>query len=116
MNNKAITNKHAKDARTKGLLLALAASLVLIILAANTIPVIHNELYGNIQGVYESHNETGSKLVATVLLDTGGHVLASMPHDLQLRTGVKARIMESRSIFGHKSYKVISYGEEKSYK
>ena len=111
MNDKAIMNKHAKDDRYKGLLIALAASLVLILLATYKTPIIHNELYGNIEGITEVHNETGSKLTAIVLLDTGGRVLASMPRDLQLRTGVKARIMEGRSIFGRKTYTVISYSE-----
>jgi len=34
-----------------------------------------------------------------------------MPRDLQLRTDAKAKVMEGRSIFGRKSYKVISYNE-----
>jgi len=34
-----------------------------------------------------------------------------MPRDLQLRTDAKAMVMEGRSIFGRKSYKVISYNE-----
>jgi len=111
MNNKAIINKHAKGDRNKGLLIAIAASLVLILLATYNVPLIQNELYGNIIGVSEVHNETGSKLIATVHLDTGDQVLASMPRDLQIRTGVKAKVMEGRSIFGQKSYKVITYNE-----
>jgi hypothetical protein len=111
MSDKAIMNKHAKDDRNKGLLIALAASIVLILLAAYKIPVIHNELYGNIEGVSEVHDETGSKIIAAVRLDTGGHVLAYMPRDLQVRTGVKVKVMEGRTILGLKSYKVISYGE-----
>jgi hypothetical protein len=111
MNHKATFNKHAKADRNKGLLIALAASLVLILLAAYRVPLIHNELYGNIIGVSQIHKETGSELIAVVHLDTGGQVFASMPPDLQLRTDTKVRIMESRSIFGRKSYKVISYND-----
>jgi len=111
MSNKAIISKHANVDRNKGLLIALAASLVLILLAAYKVPIIHYELYGDIIGVSEIHNETGSQLIAAVHLDTGGQVLASMPRDLQLRTDAKAKVMEGRSIFGRKSYKVISYNE-----
>jgi hypothetical protein len=104
-------NKHAKTNSNKGLLIALAASLVLILLAAYRVPIIHNEFYGNIIGVSQLHKETGSELLAVVHLDTGGQVLATMPPDLQLRTDTKARVMESRSIFGRKSYNVIAYND-----
>ena len=111
MNNKAIINRFVKADRNKGLLIAIAASLVLILLAVYNVPLIHNELYGEIIGVSEVHNETGSRLIAAVHLDTGEQVLASIPRDLQIRTGVKAKVMEGRSIFGLKSYKVITYNE-----
>jgi uncharacterized protein (UPF0264 family) len=111
MNNKAIINRFVKADRNKGLLIAIAASLVLILLAVYNVPLIHNELYGEIIGVSEVHNETGSRLIVAVHLDTGEQVLASIPRDLQIRTGVKAKVMEGRSIFGLKSYKVITYNE-----
>lgn len=111
MNYKATIKKHAKADRNKGLFIVITASLVLILLAAYNVPLFHDELYGNIIGVSELHDETGSKLIAAVHLDTGVQVLASMPRDLQLRTNAKAKVIEGRSIFGHKSYKIISYNE-----
>ena len=104
-------NERAKVDRNRGVLIALAASLVLILLAAYKIPIIHSEFYGYIKGVSEVHDETGSKLIAAVHLDTEGQVLASMPNDLQIRTDVKVKVMEGRSILGRKSYRVISYSE-----
>ena len=100
-----------KSDRNKGLVIAIAATLVLILLAAYKVPLIHHELHGTITGVSEAHNQTGVILIATVHLDTGVQVLASMPRDLQIRTGVKATIMESRSIFGRKSYNIVTYNE-----
>jgi len=83
----------------------------LIILAAYKVPLIHNELHGIIIGVSKIHDETGSRSIAAVHLDTGDQVLASMPPDLQIRTGAKARVMEGRSLFGRKSYNIVSYDE-----
>jgi hypothetical protein len=111
MNNKAIIDRHAKGDRNKGLLIAISASLVLILLATYNIPLMLKELYGNIIGVSEVHNETGSRLIATVHFDTGDQVLASMPRGFQIRTGAKAKVMEGCSMFGRKSYKVITYNE-----
>ena len=107
MNNKAIINKHAKGDRNKGLLIAIAASLVLILLATYNVPLIQNELYGNIIGVSEVHNETGSRLIATVHLDTGDQVLASMPRDLQIRTGVKPRLWKGVQYSGENHTKLL---------
>jgi len=111
MNNKVIIKRHAKSDRTKGLLIAIAASLVLIILATYKVPVIRNELHGIIIGVSGVHDEAGAELIATVHLDTGEQVLASMPRDLQIRTGAKAKVMEGRSLFGRKSYNIVTYNE-----
>lgn len=111
MNNKAIINRRAKAGRKKGLLIAIAASLVLIILAVYKVPLFQNELHGMIVGVSEVHNETGARLIATVHLDNGDQVLASIPLDLQIRKDGKARVMEGISIFGSKSYKIVTYNE-----
>lgn len=111
MNNKSIIDRHAASDRSKGLLIAIAASLVLIVLAAYKVPLFHNEVYGTIIGVSEVHNETGSKLLATVQLDTGVQVLASMPRELLILQDSRAKVNEGRSLFGHKSYKIIAYSE-----
>jgi hypothetical protein len=102
---------HVISDRNKGLVIAIAASLVLILLAAYKIPLIHNELHGIITGVSEVHNETGVTFIATVHLDTGVQVLAYMPRDMQIHGGTKATIMERRSLFGRKSYSIVSSNE-----
>ena len=111
MNNKTIINRQAKSDRKKGLLLVIAASLVLIVLAVYKVPLFQNELHGIIIGVSEVHNETDTKLIATVHLDNGDQVLATMPRDLQIRKDGKTSLMEGTSIFGRKSYKIVTGNE-----
>jgi hypothetical protein len=111
MNNKSIKDRQAASDRSKGLLVAIAASLVLLVLAAYKVPLFQNEVYGTIIGVSEIHNEKGSKLIAAVQLDTGPKVLASMPMDLLKRHDTRVKINEERSLLGRKSYKIITYGE-----
>ncbi len=111
MSNTPRIHKHTKSARNKGLFIAIAAALVLILLAAYRIPLIHNEHHGVISAVSEIHNETGVTLIAIVTLDNGTRVLASMPQDLPIRTGVKTSVMERRPILGRKSYSIVSYNE-----
>lgn len=111
MNNKAIIKRRAKADRKKGLLLAIAASLVLIVLAVYKAPLFQNELHGIIVGVSEVHNEAGAKLIATVHLDNGNQVLATMPRDLQIRKDGKTSLMEGISIFGRKSYRIVTGNE-----
>ena len=79
MNNKSIIDRHAASNRSKGLYIAIAGAVVLLILAAYKVPLFHNEVNGTIIGVSAFHNEAGSKLIAAVQLDTGAQVLASMP-------------------------------------
>jgi len=111
MKNKSLIDRHAASNRRKGLYIAIAASLALIILAAYKVPVFHNEFNGFIIGVSEFHNEAGSKLIAAVQLDTGAQVMASMPSNLPIRQDITARVNEDRSLFGRKSYRIISYNE-----
>ena len=111
MNNKSIIDKHAASNRSKGLYIAVAGSIVLLILAAYKVPLFHNEINGAIIGVSEFHHETGSKLIAAVQLDTGAQVLASMPGGLLIRQDIRARISEERTLFGRKSYRIIAYNE-----
>jgi hypothetical protein len=111
MNKTSVIHKHEKSARNKGLLIATVAALVLILLAAYRIPLIHNEHNGIISGVSEVHNETGVTLIAIVTLDNGTQVPASMPRDLQIRTGVETSVMERRAILGRKSYSIVTYNE-----
>ena len=111
MNNKSIIDRYAASDRSKGLLIAIAASLVLLVLAAYKVPLFHNEVYGTIIGVSEVHNETGSKLLAAVQLDAGGQVLASMPRELLIRQDSRAKVNVGRSLFGRKSYRIIAYSE-----
>ena len=109
MGNKNTTNNRATSDRNKGLIIAIAASLVLIILAAYRIPLIHNELDGTIIGVSGSHTGEGTEFIAIVNLDTGSQVMAYIPGDLQIRTDAKAKIIEMRTVFGRKSYTVTEY-------
>lgn len=115
MDNKNTTDSRATANRNKGLIIAIAASLVLVILAVYRIPFIHNELDGTIIGLSGSHTGQGSEFIAIVQLDSGGQVIASMPGDLQIRTDVKATIMESSTLFGRKSYTVIAYNDQAHY-
>lgn len=109
MDNKKIINRRAEADRSKGLIIAIAASLVLIILAAYRVPLIHNELDGTIIGVSGSHTGEGTEFIAIVDLDTGNQVMASMPGDLKIRTDAKAKIIEMRTLFGRKTYTVTAY-------
>jgi hypothetical protein len=104
-------HKRAKSAHNIGLLIAITAALVLILLAAYRIPLIHHEHNGIISGVSEVHNQTGVTLIAIVTLDNGTQVLASMPRDLQIRTGIETSVMERRAILGRKSYSIVKYIE-----
>ena len=84
---------------------------MLIVLAAYRLPLFHNELDGIIVGISEVHDATGSELVAAVQLDTGVQVLVAMPADLLNSNSNKVRINEARTLFGHKSYRIIMYTE-----
>ena len=111
MNNDSKIDTHAASNRRKGLFIALAAVLVLFALAAYRVPLFHDELQGVIMGVSELYNETGSKLVAVVQLETGAQVLVSMPSDFLMQKNVNVRVNEARSLFGRKSYRIIAYNE-----
>lgn len=111
MGNNNKTDNRASADSNKGLIIAIAASLVLIILATYRIPFIDNELDGTIIGVSGSHTGRGTEFIAIVHLDTGSQVMASMPDELQIRTDAKATIIESRTLFGRKSYTVSAYTE-----
>lgn len=112
MGNKKTRNSHVITDSNKGLIIAITASLVLIILAAYRIPFIDNELDGTIIGVSGSHTGEGTEFIAIVQLDTGSQVIASIPGDLKIRTDAKAKIMERRTLFGRKSFSVIAYTEK----
>jgi len=112
MNNKAINNRKAKANRKKGAFISVAAIFVLIILATYKTPLFQNELNGQIMGFSEVHNKTEVKLIATVRLDNGTQVLASMPPDLLKRTDTKAAFIEGITMFGRKTYKFLSYNEK----
>lgn len=111
MNNKSIKDRYTATNRNKGLYIAVAASLVLIVLAAYRVPLFNNELSGTIIGVSEFRDEAGIKLTASVQIDTGAQIMASMPSNLQIRQDISARINEGRTLFGRKTYSIISYNE-----
>jgi hypothetical protein len=104
-------DRHAASDRSKGLLIAIAASLVLISLAAYRVPLFYEELDGVITGISQVHNEKGSSLIATVQLETGAPVLVPTPGDFLIHNNVNVRIDEGRSLFGRKSYRIITYDE-----
>jgi hypothetical protein len=104
---KHIQNTHSK----KGLLIAAAGLIVLLLLAAYRIPLFHNEFSGTITGISEVHSGTESRLIAAVRLDSGEQVLTSMPRDMQIREDAKARVIEKRTLFGQKSYSITVYSE-----
>lgn len=111
MNNKTIKNRRRKATRNKGLFISVAAIFVLIILTTYKTPLFQKELNGKIMGFSEIHNKTELKLIATVRLDNGAHVLASMPPDLLKRNDTKATLIEGITMFGRKTYKFLSYNE-----
>lgn len=113
MNNKAIKNRKAKAKanRNKGAFISVAAIFVLIILATYKTPLFQKELNGKIMGFSEVHNKIELKLIATVRLDNGAQVLASMPPDLLKRNDTRATLVEGITMFGRKTYKILSYNE-----
>ena len=111
MNNKYNKNKGSTANRNKGLLISVAAIIVLIILTTYKTPIFENELNGNILGFTEVHNKTELKIIATVRLDNGARVIATMSPELQKRYDTKAMLIEGVTMFGRKTYKVLSYNE-----
>ena len=111
MNNKTIKNRRTKANRNKGLFISLSAIFVLIILTTYKTPLFQNELNGKIMGFSEIHENTGLKLIVTVRLDNGTQVLASMPPDMLKRNDTNATLIEEITIFGRKTYKLLSYNE-----
>ena len=109
MNHKTIKNR--KAIRNKGLFIAMTAIFVLIILTTYKTPLFQKELNGKIMGFTEIQNKTELKLIATVRLDNGAHVLATMSPDLQKRYDTKAMLIEGVTMFGRKTYNVLSYIE-----
>ena len=111
MNNKTIKHRKIKANRNKGLFIVVAAIFALIILTTYKTPLFQKELNGKIMGFTEIQNKTELKLIATVRLDNGAQVLASMPPGLLKRNDTKATLMEGITIFGRKTYKLLSYNE-----
>jgi hypothetical protein len=111
MNNKAIENRKSKANRNKGAFISVAAIFVLIILSTYKTPLFQKELNGKIMGFSEVHNKIELKLIATVRLDNGAQVLASMPPDLLKRNDTTATLVEGITMFGRKTYKILSYNE-----
>ena len=74
-------------------------------------PLFHNELQGEIVGISEVHNETGSELIAVVQLDTGVQVIVSMPRALLKSVTNSVKIKEGRTLSGRKSYRIITHNE-----
>lgn len=107
MNNNTIKHRKTKANRKKGLFIAAAAVFALIILTTYKIPLFQKELNGKILGFSEIHNKTGLKLIATVRLDNGSQVLASMPSGLLKRNAAKATLVEEIAMFGRKTYKFL---------
>ena len=111
MNSTPAPDRRAVSNSRKGLLIAIAASLVLFALAAYRVPLFNAELDGVIVGVSEVHNETGSKLIAAVQLETGAQILVPIPRDFLKQESVNVRVNEGRSLFGSKSYSIVAYRE-----
>ena len=103
---------HEALVRRIGLSIAIVALLVLFALAAYRVPLFHKELHGIIVGISEVHNAAGSELIAAVELDTGVHVLVSMPRGFLNSESSNVKINEGRTLFGRKSYRLITYNEE----
>ena len=111
MNNNPTIDRREASVRRKGLLIAILASLVLLALAAYRIPLFHNELDGTIVGISEVHNKTGSELIAAVQLDNGTKVLIAMPEGLLKSQSNNVKVDESRTLFGHRSYRIVTNKE-----
>lgn len=111
MSNKYIKSRGSKANRNKGLFISVAAIFALIILTTYKIPLFKKELNGNVMGFSEIHNKKELKLIATVRLDNGAQVLATMSPDLQKRYDTKVMLIEGITMFGRKTYKVLSYNE-----
>ena len=109
--SKETMNMRAVSRGRKGLAIAIAASLVLVALAAYRLPLFHDEIHGVIIGVSEVHNETGSNLIAAVQLETGAQIFVPLPRDFLMQESINVRVSEGRSLFGRKSYKIIAYNE-----
>jgi hypothetical protein len=111
MSSDSTFNTHEASNSRKGLLIAIAAALVLLTLAAYRLPLFHDEINGVVVGMSEVHDETGFKMIAAVQLETGAQVLLPMPQDLLLQESVNVRVNVGNSLFGRKSYRIIANSE-----
>ncbi len=109
MNFESLPDRRKPSVRHIGLLIAILASLFLVALAAYKLPLFHEELDGTIVGISEVHDETGSELIAAVQLDNGVQVIVSMPTELLTSESNNVRVVESRTLFGRKSYTIATY-------
>lgn len=108
MSSKSVMERHAASVGRKGLVIAIAASLVLIAFAAYKVPVFKNELQGTVVGVslVLNRKEAGPKLIAAVQLDTGAQILVSMPDDFLMSESTSVTVNEERSLLGRRSYSI----------
>jgi hypothetical protein len=111
MTNDSVTDAHAASKARKGLLIAIAASLVLAALAADRVPLFHEELDGVIIGISEVHDKKGSQLIAAVQLENGAQILVPASRNFLMQESTDIRVNEGRSLFGRKSYRVVEYNE-----
>ena len=111
MNGKFTMNRQQATTRRAGIMIALVALLVLLVLAAYRVPLFHNELAGVIVGISEAHDEAGSELMAAVQLDAGDQVLVAMPAESLNVESNNVRIMEMSTLSGHKSFRMITQQE-----
>jgi hypothetical protein len=111
MNNNFTMNQREATTRRTGLMIAIVALLVLLVLAAYRMPLFHNELDGIIVGISEAHDETGSELVAAVQLDAGDQVLVVMPAESLQSESNNVRVMEMSTLSGRKTYRIITHQE-----
>lgn len=91
--------------------MAMTAVFVFIILATYKEPLFQNEINGKVMRFSEVHNKAELKFIATVRLDNGVHVLASMPPELLRRSDTKATLIEGVTMFGRKTYMLLQYNE-----
>ena len=111
MKDNSADGKHAVANRRRGLFIAIAASLVLVALAAYRVPIFNEELTGVIVGVAAMHDESGKKSMAIVQLETGSQVNVAMPSGLLVNEKIDVKVSEGRTLLGRKSYRIIADNE-----
>ncbi len=95
--------------RKKRSILIVSTIALLLIIAAAAIPINTITVYGVTKGYTDKHTETGTSVVASVILASGEAVLAEFPKNTPFIDNANVELTAQSSLFGYKTYRIVSY-------